>query len=348
MATNTTAARLTPRKGTIRSARPRVMAMASTQSGEQPGAHGGHAMGRRHALSAGLATVLLSAGTQEASAKMVDKKIKAANMSSFQKKDLMADFLGRCEAAFAKVLTKEDAPGLLRLLILDAATYDASAKTGGVNGSVALSEECPKELKGLVDKLQQAREAIKKDGPAGQDMLSMADALVLGAKIATELSWDATKRASLSANNYDLSKRYGSSFQVMRLGRIDASTADAKVPVPATTASPEEVFAFMSRLGVKEGEGSGPFAAKAPFWERPTFLLWTASTGDAAASEEAFGQLDGFASWKSKYDKSRSTTYRDDYEIDFAEFFNKLANLGAKFEKSPYLYDITMQVPDRF
>ena len=347
MATHTTAACLTPKTATIRSARRRV-AVASTQSDEQPATYSGHAMGRRHALSAGLATVLLSAGAPEASAKMVDKTIKAANMSSFQKKDLMADFMARCEAEFAKILTKEDAPGLLRLLILDAATYDAGAKTGGVNGSVALSDECPKELKGLVDKLQQARETIKKGGPAGQDMLSMADALVLGAKIATELSWDATKRASLSANNYDLSKRYGSNFQVMRLGRIDASTADAKAPVPATTASPEEVFAFMSKLGVKDGESSGPFAPKAPFWERPTFLLWTASTGDAAGSEEAFGQLDGFAAWKAKYDKSRSTTYRDDYEIDFAEFFNKLANLGAKFEKAPYLYDITMQVPDRF
>ena len=94
--------------------------------------------------------------------------------------------------------------------------------------------------------------------------------------------------------------------------------------------------------------GVGARGRDSGWGERPTFLLWTASTGDAAASEEAFGQLDGFASWKSKYDKSRSTTYRDDYEIDFAEFFNKLANLGAKFEKSPYLYDITMQVPDRF
>jgi hypothetical protein len=248
----------------------------------------------------GLATVLLSAGTQEASAKMVDKTIKAANMSSFQKKDLMADFLARCEAEFAKVLTKEDAPGLLRLLILDAATYDAVAKTGGVNGSVALSEECPKELKGLVDKLQQAREAIKKGGPAGQDMLSMADALVLGAKIATELSWDATKRASLSANNYDLSKRYGSSFQVMRLGALMRRPRMPRCLCRRRRPRRRRCLRSCPSLGVKEGEGSGPFAAKAPFWERPTFLLWTASTGDAAASEEAFGQLDGFASWKSE------------------------------------------------
>ena len=232
MATFTTPTGLTPKLGktaTIRSARHRV-AVASTQSDEQPALYIGHTMGRRIALSAGLATVLLSASEPEASAKMVDKTIKAANMSSFQKKDLMADFMARCEAEFARVLTKEDAPGLLRLLILDAATYDAGTKSGGVNGSVALSDECPKELKGLVAKLQQARESIKKGGPAGQDMLSMADALVLGAKIATELSWDATKRASLSANNYELSKRYGSNFQVMRLGRIDASTADAETP----------------------------------------------------------------------------------------------------------------------
>ena len=123
-----------------------------------------------------------------------------------------------------------------------------------------------------------------------------------------------------------LSKQYGAQFQV-RLGRLDAATADGRVEVPATTASPEEVQAFMGKLGVKDGSLDGPFAAKAPFWERATLLLWPASTKDGAASEEAFGKVDGFASWKSKYDKSRMTTYRDEYEIDFAEFFNKLANL---------------------
>ena len=256
--------------------------------------------------------------------------------------------------------------------------YDANAKTGGVNGSVALSDECPSEFKGLVGKLQQAREAIKKGGPAGQEMLSMADAIVLGAKVATVASWDAVKKATMSVrrrvhtladnrisrkkppshklffvhcdlqpNNYQLSKQYGSQFQV-KLGRVDATGADARVDVPATTASAEEIQAFMGKLGVKDGSLDGPFAARAPFWERPTFLLWSASTKDAAASEEAFGQLEGFASWKAKYDKSRATTYRDDYEIDFAEFFNKLANLGARYKKGAYLYDIVMQVPDRF
>ena len=348
MASMNTASALAPRASTIRSTRyARGNGVVRASSKSTTSENGGHAVARRTVLSGGLAAILLSAGAPEVSAKMIDKTIKASSMSSFQKKDLLNEFMGRCEAEFAKVLTKEDAPGLMRLLILDAATYDANAKTGGVNGSVALSEECPSELKGLVAKLQQAREAVKKSSPAGQSMLSMADSIVLGAKVATELSWDATKKASLSANNYELAKRYGSNFEV-RLGRSDSASADAKVSVPATTASPEEVFAFMSKLGVKEGEGGGPFAAKAPFWERPTFLLWTASTSDAQASEEAFGQLEGFAPWKAKYDKSRTTTYRDDYEIDFAEFFNKLANLGAKYEKGAYLYDITMQVPDRF
>jgi len=281
---------------------------------------------RRAALSATLAGVLLAASPRPASAKLVDKTIKSSSLSSFQKKDLLADFSERCETELSSVLSADDAPALMRLLILDAATYDANAKTGGVNGSVALSEECPSELKGVVEKLQKAREAVKKNSPAGQDMLTMADAIVLGAKVGVVKSWDATKKATLSPNNYMLSKQYGAQFQV-RLGRTDAATADGKVEVPATTASPEEVQAFMGKLGVKDGSLDGPFAAKAPFWERATLLLWPASTKDAAASEEAFGKVDGFASWKSKYDKSRMTTYRDEYEIDFAEFFNKLANL---------------------
>ena len=54
---------------------------------------------------------------------MVDRTIPYQSLSSFQKADLIADFTKRCEAELSTVLTAEDAPALMRLLILDAATY---------------------------------------------------------------------------------------------------------------------------------------------------------------------------------------------------------------------------------
>jgi hypothetical protein len=42
----------------------------------------------------------------------------------------------RVEQELKKVLSAEDAPATLRLLLHDAATYDVATETGGVNGSI--------------------------------------------------------------------------------------------------------------------------------------------------------------------------------------------------------------------
>lgn len=47
----------------------------------------------------------------------------------------------RAEAELKKVLTAEDAPATLRLVLHDAATYNANAGTGGLNGSIVMRWE---------------------------------------------------------------------------------------------------------------------------------------------------------------------------------------------------------------
>ena len=44
----------------------------------------------------------------------------------------------RVESEVRKVLTADDAPAALRLVLHDAATYDADSGTGGINGSIVL------------------------------------------------------------------------------------------------------------------------------------------------------------------------------------------------------------------
>ncbi len=43
----------------------------------------------------------------------------------------------RAESELKKVLTAEDAPLALRVVLHDAATYDLASGTGGLNGSIA-------------------------------------------------------------------------------------------------------------------------------------------------------------------------------------------------------------------
>lgn len=248
------------------------------------------------------------------------------------------------------MVTAGDAPAALRLLLHDAATYDVATKTGGVNGSIVTSDELSrpenKDLKSLVEKLGKARDALQATGPAEQKKLSWADTIVLAAKVTQQQVWDKS-RAAKSEKALELSEKFGNAFDV-RLGRLDSETPDASGRFPAPGSSPAEVQKFMGSLNVKDpSKLGGPLGKKAPFWERPTFLLWTAAQADPAAAEEEFAALPEYEVWKTKYDQSRNTTFRQDYEVDFVNFFNKLADLGASFDKNAYLYDLTIQVPDR-
>ncbi len=139
---------------------------------------------------------------------------------------------------------------------------------------------------------------------------------------------------------------------------------------------------FLLKLGAKPGAGSGPFTPKPPFWDKPGFLIYTASAADPEAEEQRFVSAapDVYAGIKKQLDQSRRTVTRTDYEVDFAEVrgavpcavcflrgpslimgplpaalirvpctprcgqvYNKLTSLGAKFDKNAYLYRVPIQ-----
>lgn len=68
---------------------------------------------------------------------------------------------------------------------------------------------------------------------------------------------------------------------------------------------------FMKKLGTPSDAGTGPFAPKPLFWERPGYVIWTAAQPDPAAAEAAFAAADQqYAELKDKYDRSRRTVTR--------------------------------------
>lgn len=66
--------------------------------------------------------------------------------------------------------------------------------------------------------------------------------------------------------------------------------------------------AFFNKLGNESKGGFG--AGKPPFWERPTFLLWSGAQPDPAAAEASLAADEDFKNWKTKYDRSRRTVTR--------------------------------------
>ena len=67
----------------------------------------------------------------------------------------------------------------------------------------------------------------------------------------------------------------------------------------------------MSQLGAKPSDGPALLTPKPPFWERPTFVLYTAAAPSPSDEEARFAETSKeFAGLKRKYDISRNTVTR--------------------------------------
>uniref|UniRef100_A0A061RD54 L-ascorbate peroxidase n=1 Tax=Tetraselmis sp. GSL018 TaxID=582737 RepID=A0A061RD54_9CHLO len=280
------------------------------------------------------------------------KTLNIDQLSSFQRKAMFSEMTSRAIEVLKEKLSSEDAAACMRLVLLDAGSYDIRSKTGGMNGSVILSGELPagekQSLAATIDKLKAAKEEIdartEKTG-TGQANISWADLLALAGKVTTQQSWRESKinRAETAQGGQTIADYFGTPFEV-KIGRIDSSDADAGLSVPGPDAPIEEVKAWMNTLGNKEPDAKpGPFSSKPPFGPRPGYLLWTAGQLDPAAAEEYLAQDKEFAGWKKKYDQSKRTVTRTDFEVDFIENYNKLTSY-AKFDAEAYCYPLTIEV----
>ena len=66
----------------------------------------------------------------------------------------------------------------------------------------------------------------------------------------------------------------------------------------------------MKKLGNPDPDATGFLTPKAPFWERPTYVLWTAAQYNPEAAEATFAANPRYMEFKNKYDKSRKTVTR--------------------------------------
>lgn len=313
---------------------------------------------RRAALAAAAAAaasqLLAGAPAWANETRTATKTIRVSSLTAFQKADMLADTMARASAELAKVVGAADQAAALRLLVNDAGTYDAAdpGSAGGVDGSVVLPEELGRPenagLKPLVERLAKAKAAIDSQQAArGAAPFSWADTIALAAKVTTEAAWVQQRQARASTPEGKKNALMFSNPIPLRIGRVDAAAPTPAGRLPPRGAAAAEVKAFFSKLGVKPGADEGPFAKKPPFSERVHFLLWSAAQEDQAAAEAALVEADpgAYADWKKKYDISRRTVTRTDYEVDFGEKLSLLADLGATFDKKAYLYPLTFALP---
>lgn len=237
-----------------------------------------------------------------------------------------------------KYVDASDAPACVRLALLDSGSYDMATKTGGAAGAIILDPRAsvPSSLNLVIEKLKRAKDEIDSGDDDKAGPISWADIIYLAGKVTTQAGWRAVKATRAPSIVDQLLNPWD-----VVLGRQDSDTIGPN-KVPLEDASVQEITTYFAALGAKPRSGNsglGPFSPKPPFWEKPAFLIWAATSRDPAAEEaklESYSQV--YADIKRQYDRSRDTISRTDYEVDFAQVYNKLTSLGAQISKTAYLH----------
>ncbi|ESW13206.1 hypothetical protein PHAVU_008G176700 [Phaseolus vulgaris] len=224
-------------------------------------------------------------------------------------------------------------PSLLTLAINDAVTYDKATKSGGPNGSIRFSSEISRPenagLSAALNLLEEAKKEIDSYSKGGP--ISYADLINYAAQSAVKATFLAAAISKCGGNvekGSILYNAYGSSGQWglfdRQFGRADAQDPDPEGRVPVwEKASVQEMKDKFSALG---------------FGPRQLAVLSAFLGPDQSATETLLASDPDVAPWVQKYQRSRETVSRTDYEVDLITTFTKLSTLGQQINYEAYTY----------
>ena len=259
----------------------------------------------------------------------------ASNLSSIQRQAQQQQLIKYVKATLLEsdpTLVSE-LPALMSLLLTDASGFEGAGRTGGVDGSSLRSPSLPADLKRVAGRVEGVRAAVDANSGVG-GRFGGGDTLVLVTRVAVQDLWRREKiaRAETPEGGELIVAGFSAAWPV-RIGRVDADGAGAPAGELLTAStSVADARAALSALGVKKG--------RRLFTERQQFLLWPLVIGgDLAEAEAAMVAADPvYDEWLKKYQKSRRTVTRTDYEVDFIDAFTRAAGLAA-FDPDAYLVD---------
>uniref|UniRef100_A0A0E0DHX8 Plant heme peroxidase family profile domain-containing protein n=1 Tax=Oryza meridionalis TaxID=40149 RepID=A0A0E0DHX8_9ORYZ len=237
-----------------------------------------------------------------------------------------SEFQSSIKSTLATAITakKELIPSLLTLALNDAMTYDKATKSGGPNGSIRLSG-----LSAAVDLLVEAKKEIDSYSKGGP--IAFADLIQFAAQSALKLTFVDAAIAKCGGNEEKgrtLYSAYGSNGQWglfdKLFGREDSQEPDPEGRVPDwSKASVQEMKDKFVAVGL------GP---------RQLAVMSVFLGPDQAATEERLIADKDCRPWVEKYQRSRETVSRTDYEVDLITTLTKLSSLGQKINYEAYTY----------
>eukprot|EP00899_Mesostigma_viride_P009891 jgi/Mesvir1/18903/Mv18899-RA.1 len=306
------------------------------------GSHDIAALRRRDLITVSFSTAALAAVPLPAFAD-ADPRDKVIGVQRSAQREL---FREQARAQILELLSSEDAPDLMRAVYFDAANFTATSISklnvlqgvNGFNGSIHFPEELKRpqnaECAAIIKKLAGVREKIKEISYA-PDYISWGDLLALSAKTCTALQWRDIKlaRGKDELSGKLIAGTMGATWNVDLL-RADAEGPDPEGLGPRAGAGPVELAEHLILIGRK---GRDP-ANKSAFTLKDAFLIVASMYKDGEAAEAALAASSPeYAKIKVEYDRSRRSTSRASYEVDFVAAFTKLTTLGSRVNSNAYL-----------
>ncbi|KAL5214042.1 hypothetical protein ABZP36_003194 [Zizania latifolia] len=286
---------------------------------------------RRRDLIGGCLTTAVGLEIVEGSTKSTGVANAADLIERRQRSEFQSSIKGTLFTAIAA--KKELIPSLLTLSLNDAMTYDKATKSGGPNGSIRLSAEISRPensgLSAALDLLIEAKKEIDSYSKGGP--ISFADLIQFAAQSALKTTFLDAAIAKCGGNEEKgrtLYAAYGSNGQwglFDRLfGRQDTDEPDPEGRVPDwSKASVQEMKDKFIAVGL------GP---------RQLVVMSAFLGPDQAATEERLIADKDCRPWVEKYQRSRETVSRTDYEVDLITTLTKLSSLGQKINYEAYTY----------
>ncbi|XP_009623911.1 thylakoid lumenal 29 kDa protein, chloroplastic isoform X2 [Nicotiana tabacum] len=226
-------------------------------------------------------------------------------------------------------------PSILTLALNDIMTYDKATKSGGPNGSIRFSSEISRpENKGLaaaMNLLEESKKEIDSDSKGGP--ISYADLIQLAAQSAVKSTFLASAIRKCGGNVEKgslLYSAYGSNGQWglfdRQFGRSDAQEPDPEGRVPQwDKASVQEMKDKFKAVG---------------FGPRQLAVMSAFIGPDQDATEALLANDPEVLPWVQKYQRSRETVSRTDYEVDLITTLTKLSCLGQQINYEAYSYPV--------
>lgn len=239
-----------------------------------------------------------------------------------------ADGLLLLQAEIRKVLSKNKAPGVLRLVFHDAGTYDMDEGSGGMNGSISYELDRP-ENKGLKKSLKilvEAKKIVEEKQP-----VSLSDMIAVAGAEAVSLC--------------------GGPKIPVRLGRLDSMVPDPEGKLPEET---------LDAFGLKQSFQGKGFSTQELVALSGAHTLGSKGFGNPVVFDNAYYKVLLEKPWLSSGSKGMASMvglpsdraliedeeclrwisrYAEDQDLFFEDFKNayiKLVNSGSKWRRKSW------------